>query len=74
MFSGKEMSIGGKIYSKDNIKDVKFDNGNLIIVDVNHTSQFFGLIQKGDKEVLPLHSIGNRELFLKFFHYFASTL
>lgn len=74
LFKGKEMAIGGKIYNKDNIKDVKFDNGNLIIVDVNHESKFFGLIQKGDKETIPLHCIGNRELFLTFFQYFASTL
>lgn len=74
MFIGKEMAIRGKIYNKDNIKDVKFDNGSLIIENVNHTSKFFGLIEKGDKEVIPLQSIGNRELFLTFFQYFSSTL
>ncbi len=74
MFKGKEISIGGKIYNKSNVKNINFNNGNLIIEDVNHSSKLFGLIEKGDKEIIPLHTIGNREIFLKFFQYFASTL
>lgn len=74
MFKGKEIAVGGKIYNKSNVKSIKFDNGSLIIEDVNHSSKLFGLIESGDKESIPLHTIGNRELFLTFFQYFASTL
>lgn len=74
MFKGKELYVGGKVYNKTNVKDIKFKNGNLIIEDVNHSSKLFGLIESGEKETIPLHSIGNRELFLTFFQYFASTL
>ena len=74
MFKGKELAVGGKIYNKSNVKNIKFNNGSLIIEDVNHSSKLFGLIEKGDKENIPLHTIGNRELFLTFFQYFASTL
>jgi len=74
VFKGKELFIGNKVYNQDNVKDIKFKNGNLIIEDVNHSSKFFGLIEKGDKTTIPLHCIGNRELFLTFFQFFASTL
>lgn len=73
-FKGKEITIGDKIYNKSNVKNILFEKGNLIIEDVNHSSKLFGLIEKGDKETIPLHTIGNRELFLTFFQYFASTL
>ena len=74
VFQGKQLTIHGKVYDKSNIKDLYFKNGNLIIEDVNHSSKLFGLIQKGDKENIPLSIIGNRELFLTFFQYFVSTL
>ena len=74
VFQDKELTIHGKVYNKDNIKDLYFKNGNLIIEDVNHSTKLFGLISKGDKETIPLSIIGNRELFLTFFQYFASTL
>ena len=74
VFKGKEITIGNKIYNKSNIKNILFEKGNLIIEDVNHSSKLFGLIEKGDKATIPLHTIGNRELFLTFFQYFASTL
>ena len=74
VFKGREIAIGDKIYNRSNVKNIRFDKGNLIIEDVNHSSKLFGLIEKGDKETIPLHSIGNRELFLTFFQYFASTL
>lgn len=74
VFHGKEITIGDKVYNSNNVKNIKFNNGNLIIEDVNHSTKFFGLIEKGDKSTVPLNAIGNRELFLTFFQYFASTL
>lgn len=74
VFEGSQIKIGNKIYDKTNVKNLGFNNGNLIIEDTNHSSKLFGLIEKGDKETIPLHMIGNRELFFTFFQFFASTL
>lgn len=73
-FKGNQVKIGATIYDKNNVKNIGFNNGNLIIENTNHSTKFFGLIEKGDKETIPLSMIGNRELFFTFFQFFASTI
>ena len=74
VFQGAQVTIGGTVYDRTTVKNIGFNNGNLIVEHANHASKFFGLIEKGNKETIPLHMIGNRELFFTFFQYFTSTL
>ena len=74
VFQGSQLTIGGTLYDKNTVKKIGFSNGNLIVEHANHSSKFFGLIEKGNKDTIPLHMIGNRELFFTFFQYFTSTL
>ena len=57
--------VGEIEYNSETMKGIDFSNGNLIIEHINHTSKLFGLIQKGNQEVIPLNSISNRAVFLK---------
>lgn len=74
VFHGLQITIGNVTYDASNIKNLGFKDGALVIEHTNHSSKFFGLIEKGNKSTIPLHMIGNRELFFTFFHYFTSTL
>lgn len=74
LFQGAQVTIGGTLYDRTTVKNIGFNNGNLIVEHANHSSKLFGLIEKGNKETIPLHMIGNRELFFTFFQYFTSTL
>ena len=74
VFKGDTITIGRRTFHRENVKNVKFHNGELIIKGINDTQKFYGLIGNKDETTVALSSIGNRELFLRFFHYFASTL
>ena len=73
-FQGTQLTIGGTLYEKSTVKNIGFSNGNLVVEHTNHHTNFFGFIEKGNKETIPLKYIGNRELFLTFFKYFVTTL
>lgn len=54
----------GRVYNRETLKNIWFENGNLVIEHVNHSKKMFGLIEKGDIEHIPLTNIGNKRLFM----------
>ena len=51
-------------YNRETLKNLWFENGNLVIEHVNHSKKLFGLVEKGDIERIPLTNIGNKKLFM----------
>ena len=54
----------GRVYNSETLKNIWFENGNLVIEHVNHSKKMLGLIEKGDIEHIPLTNIGNKRLFM----------
>lgn len=62
--SPNAIMVSDREYNRDTLKNLWFENGNLVIEHVNHSKKLFGLIEKGDIERIPLTNIGNRKLFM----------
>lgn len=62
--SSNAIIIGGREYNRETLKNLWFENGNLVIEHVNHSKKLFGLVEKGDIEHIPLTNIGNKKLFM----------
>lgn len=62
--SSNAILVSDREYNRDTLKNLWFENGNLVIEHVNHSKKLFGLIEKGDIEHIPLTNIGNRKLFM----------
>ena len=56
--------VGDREYNRETLKNLWFENGNLVIEHVNHLKKFFGLIEKGNIEHIPMANVGNRKLFI----------
>lgn len=56
--------VNGRVYDKNTLKNLWFENGELVIEHINHSKKMFGLIEKGDIEHIPLTNIGNKKLFM----------
>lgn len=74
VFKDGGLYIYNKVYDRNNIKNIHSYNGDLIIEDINYSSSFLGLIQKGDRAVIPMQQIGNSQLFLACFEYFRNVI
>ena len=66
------IDVYGTRYNQENTKRIYFSNGNLVIEHMNHKKKLFGFIEEGDKSVIPLSYIGNRQAFLMLFESFYS--
>lgn len=64
--SNEAITVSGREYNRETLKNIWFENGNLVIEHVNHSKKFFGLVEKGDIERIPLTNIGNKKLFMLF--------
>lgn len=62
--SNNAIIVGGREYNRETLKNLWFENGNLVIEHVNHSKKLFGLIENGDIEYIPLTNIGNKKLFM----------
>lgn len=62
--SNNAIIVGGREYNRETLKNLWFENGNLVIEHVNHSKKLFGLVEKGDIEHIPLTNIGNKKLFM----------
>lgn len=62
--SNDAIIVGGREYNRETLKNLWFENGNLVIEHVNHSKKFWGLVEKGDIEHIPLTNIGNKKLFM----------
>lgn len=62
--SSDAIIVGGREYNRETLKNLWFENGNLVIEHVNHSKKLFGLVEKGDIERIPLTNIGNKKLFM----------
>lgn len=62
--SNNAIIVSGREYNRETLKNLWFENGNLVIEHVNHSKKLFGLIEKGDIEHIPLTNIGNKKLFI----------
>lgn len=62
--SREAIIVGGREYNRATLKNLWFENGNLVIEHVNHSKKLFGLVEKGDIERIPLTNIGNKKLFM----------
>lgn len=62
--SREAIIVGGREYNRETLKNLWFENGNLVIEHVNHSKKLFGLVEKGDIERIPLTNIGNKLLFM----------
>lgn len=56
--------VSEREYNRDTLKNLWFENGNLVIEHVNHSKKLFGLIEKGNIEHIPMTNVGNRKLFM----------
>lgn len=56
--------VSGREYNRETLKNLWFENGNLVIEHVNHSKKLFGLLEKGNIEHIPLTNIGNKKLFM----------
>lgn len=75
IFEGASLKVGARMYDKSTLKDVRIGNGVLVIEHMNHSSELFGLIKKGDQEEIPFSMIANSKVFMLFFEDFvAKTL
>lgn len=62
--SNDAIIVGGREYNRETLKNLWFENGNLVIEHVNHSKKLFGLVEKGNIEHIPLTNIGNKKLFM----------
>lgn len=62
--SREAIIVGGREYNRATLKNLWFENGNLVIEHVNHSKKLFGLVETGDIERIPLTYIGNKKLFM----------
>ncbi len=62
--SSDAIIVGDREYNRETLKNLWFENGNLVIEHVNHSKKLFGLVEKGDIEHIPLTNIGNKKLFM----------
>ncbi len=62
--SSDAIIVGGREYNRETLKNLWFENGNLVIEHENHSKKLFGLVEKGDIEHIPLTNIGNKKLFM----------
>ncbi|MCM1142427.1 MAG: hypothetical protein NC453_27980 [Muribaculum sp.] len=62
--SNDAITVSGREYNRETLKNIWFENGNLVIEHVNHSKKFFGLVEKGNIERIPLTNIGNKKLFM----------
>lgn len=62
--SNEAITVSGREYNRETLKNIWFENGNLVIEHVNHSKKFFGLVEKGNIERIPLTNIGNKKLFM----------
>ena len=67
MLKGEEIAVGGVVFNLDNTQDISIDDAQLVIKHKNYKSFLGGVFKSGDKTVIPLHDIGNRDLFSKIF-------
>lgn len=58
------ITVSGREYNRATLKNIWFENGNLVIEHINHSKKFFGLVEKGNIERIPLTNIGNKKLFM----------
>ena len=56
--------VGQREYNRDTLKNIWFENGDLVLEHVNHSKKFLGLVEKGNIDHIPLKDIGNRKLFM----------
>lgn len=62
--SSDAIIVSGREYNKTTLKNIWFENGNLVIEHINHSKKLFGLIEKGNIEHIPLENVGNKKLFM----------
>lgn len=62
--SSDAITVSGREYNRETLKNIWFENGNLVIEHVNHSKKFLGLVEKGNIERIPLTNIGNKKLFM----------
>lgn len=62
--SNEAITVSGREYNRETLKNIWFENGNLVIEHINHNKKFFGLVEKGNIERIPLTNIGNKKLFM----------
>ena len=65
-FTSDSIQIGNNTYNKSTIKDMYFKQGYFIIEHINHSKKLLGLIEKGQKDEIPLTNVGNKQLFIWF--------
>lgn len=63
-FNDDCITIGDRVYDKNTIKKIDFQNGTLIVEHINHSKKWFGLKEEGNIEHIPLSNLGNKKLFL----------
>jgi hypothetical protein len=54
-------------YDRKDIKKIYFQNGNLFIEHNNYEKKFFGWVEKGNKNGIPLTNLGNQKFFFMAF-------
>ena len=62
--SREAIIVNGREYNRETLKNLWFENCNLVIEHINHSKKFFGLVEKGNIEKIPLTNIGNKKLFM----------
>lgn len=62
--SNDAIVVNGREYNRDTLKNLWFENGNLVIEHINHSKKYFGLVEKGNIEHIPLTNIGNNKLLI----------
>ena len=73
-FTNDALEIGGRVYNNETLKRMYFTDGKLVVENVNYTKKLFGIIEKGQKEEIPLTNVGNRKLFLMFLDLMRSPI
>lgn len=73
VFQNEQLTVGETVYEKSKIKKYKIKDDKLVIEHANYSSSLFGLIREGEKDIIKLKSIGNRDLFLTLFKSFVSA-
>lgn len=67
------IDVYGTKYNRENTKSIYFSNGSLVIEHVNHKKKWLGFVEEGDKSVIPLSMVGNRQAFLMLFESFYKS-
>lgn len=67
VFGRNYIDVRGVRYNHENTKRIYFSNGQLTIEHLNHSKKYFGLVEKGNINTIPLSDLGNRMAFLMLF-------